>query len=282
MPSSDPPAAGTAAEHFDKVSASYERVTGGCTREVAQFLLTLPPTVDTSSVVLDNACGTGIITEEILERFPTSSKPKVYAADLAPSMVSSLSTKAASKGWVNGEDGLVEASVMDAEELTFPDNMFTHSYTNLGILFLKNPEKGASHIYRTLQPGGTAFVTTWSKLGYLSPVRRAQKAVRPDSTPWELPIGEEWFTEEKLRQVLESGGFKGGNIQIQTRTVSYRGRDLDDLVDIMEAAFSSAITGGWSEEDRAKLPAALRESLSDVEKANASIEMVAYVAVARK
>ncbi|GFG13976.1 ubiquinone/menaquinone biosynthesis C-methyltransferase UbiE [Aspergillus lentulus] len=140
------------------VSASYERVTGSCTREVAQFLLTLQPTVDASSVVLDNACGTGIITEEILERFPTASKPKVYAADLASSMVSSLSTKAASKGWVNGEDGLVEASVMDAKELTFPYNMFTHSYTDLGILFFKIPEKGPSQIYRTLQPGGTAFL----------------------------------------------------------------------------------------------------------------------------
>jgi hypothetical protein len=57
-------------------------------------------------------------------------------------MVSSLETKAANKGWVNGKDGLVEASVMDAEELTFPDNMFTHSYTNLGILFLKKPGEG--------------------------------------------------------------------------------------------------------------------------------------------
>ncbi|KAF4178028.1 hypothetical protein CNMCM8694_001969 [Aspergillus lentulus] len=226
--SSDPPAAGTATERLT-VSASYERVTGGCTRDVAQFLLTLQPIVDASSVVLDNPCGTGIITEEILERFPTSSKRKIYAADLTPSKVSSLSTN---------------AEIMDAEELTCPDNMFTHSYTNLGILFLKNPEKGASHIYRTLQPGGTAFLTTWSKLGYLSPVRRAQKAVRPDSTPWELPIGEACFTEEKLRQVLKSGGFEAGKVQSQTRTVAYRGKDLNDLVDIMVAAFSSAITGG--------------------------------------
>ncbi|KAG2025457.1 hypothetical protein GB937_002709 [Aspergillus fischeri] len=120
----------------------------------------------------------------------------------------------------------------------------------MGILFLKNPEKGASHIYRTLQPGRTAFCNDLVEIG--------------------------------LRRVLESGGFEGGNIQIQTRTVAYRWKGLDDLVDIMVAAFSSAITRGWSEEDRAKLPAALRENLSDVEKANASIEMVAYLAVARK
>jgi ubiquinone/menaquinone biosynthesis C-methylase UbiE len=248
-------------------------MTGGCTREVAKFLLTVQPTVDSSSVVLDNVCGTGIITEEILARVPTA---KIYAADIAPSMVSNLTSKAASKGWEN-----VEASVMDAEDLTFADNMFTHSYTNLGILFFPNPEKGAAHIYRTLQPGGSAFVTTWSKIGYLEPIHRAQRAIRPDSTPWELLIDTAWFTEERLRQVLEDGGFEAGNIQIQIRTVSYRGDDLDDLVDRMSTAFS-VVTDAWSEEEREKWPGALREHLSEVERANASVEMVAYVAVASK
>ncbi|RHZ49629.1 hypothetical protein CDV55_101717 [Aspergillus turcosus] len=265
--------AGSAAEHFNKASASYERMTGGCTREVARFLLTLQPTVDSSSVVLDNACGTGIITEEMIDRVPQA---KIYAADIAPSMVANLTSKAASKGWEN-----VEASVMDAEELTFADDMFTHSYTNLGILFFQNPEKAAAHIYRTLRPGGTAFVTTWSELGYVAHVYRAQKAIRPDCTPWKLPIDMAWFTEERLRQVLEAGGFEAGNVQIQTRTVGYRGNDLDDLVDRMKTAFAVA-TEGWSEEEREKWPGALRDSLSEAERANASVEMVAYVAVARK
>ncbi|GFF56451.1 hypothetical protein IFM46972_10518 [Aspergillus udagawae] len=272
MSTSNPPA-GTAAEHFNKASASYERMTGGFTREVAKFLLTLQPTVDSSSVVLDNACGTGIITEEILERVPTV---KICVADLAPSMVSNLASKAESRGWEN-----VEASVMDAEELTFPGEMFSHSYTNLGILFFQNPEKAAAHIYRTLRPGGTASVTTWSELGYVAHVHRAQKAIRPDSTPWELPIDMAWFAEEKLRRVLDAGGFEAGNIQTQTRTVGYRGDDLDDLVDRMKTAFAVA-TEGWSEEGREKWPAALRDSLSEVERASASVEMVAYVAVARK
>ncbi|KAH1290382.1 hypothetical protein KXX30_006098 [Aspergillus fumigatus] len=43
--------------------------------------------------------------------------------------------------------------------------MFTHSYTNLEILFVKDSEKAESHIYRTLQLAGQPFVTTWSKRG---------------------------------------------------------------------------------------------------------------------
>lgn len=41
-----------------------------------------------------------------------------------------------------------------------------------------------------------------------------------------------------------------------------------------QSAFSSTITKGWSKEDRAKFPAAFRANLSDVEKSNASIEIV--------
>jgi hypothetical protein len=58
------PAPGTAAAAFDKASEVYERMTGGCTREVAKFLLTLDPQVNSSSLILDNACGTGLVTEE--------------------------------------------------------------------------------------------------------------------------------------------------------------------------------------------------------------------------
>lgn len=101
--------AGPAAEYFDKASALYERLTGGCTREVANFFLSLPLNVDSLLVVLDNACGTGIVTDEILTRFAVEGAPmpKIYAADVAPSMVSNLAAKAARKGWVNSNEGLL-------------------------------------------------------------------------------------------------------------------------------------------------------------------------------
>lgn len=82
------PLPATAAIAFDRTSDIYERMTGGCTREVAKFILTLDLQVNSSSVVLDNACGTGIITEEILKQYPYT-KPKLFAADLAPSMIES-------------------------------------------------------------------------------------------------------------------------------------------------------------------------------------------------
>ncbi|BCS26748.1 class I SAM-dependent methyltransferase [Aspergillus puulaauensis] len=281
MSSAPTPAPGTAAAAFDKSSDAYERMTGGCTREVAQFLLTLEPKVETSSIILDNACGTGIMTSEILGLFPKA-KPKIFAADLAPSMVANFSNMARAKGWIkDGYDGLM-ISVMDAEDLTYPDNTFTHSYTNLGFPFFPQAEKAAAHVYRTLKVGGTAFISTWSKLGYLRPVHEAQLRVHPDSKPWEIPMPKEWLTKERLVEVLGKGGFESGKIRVQERTVGYRGKDVDDLIDIMKASFRDYVTNGWSESEKEQWVEELRNSLREEETAMARVEMVAWVAVAQK
>ncbi|KAL4778688.1 S-adenosyl-L-methionine-dependent methyltransferase [Aspergillus varians] len=271
----------TAAAAFDKASDVYERMTGGCTREVAQFLLTLEPRVDESSLILDNACGTGIITSEIYGQLPDA-KPKIAAADLAPSMVANFRSKATSQGWLTEGNDSLTVSIMDAENLTYPDNMFTHSYTNLGFPFFPDGDKAAGHVYRTLKAGGTAFISTWLSLGYLRPVQKAQLAVRSNSTLWEPPMPKEWSTKEKLVAVLEAGGFRRDKIQVQTKAVRYRGEDLQDLLDIMKTSFLGYVTKGWSDTEKEQWVRELANSLSDKEKAAASVEMVSWVAVAQK
>ncbi|KAL3482815.1 S-adenosyl-L-methionine-dependent methyltransferase [Aspergillus germanicus] len=278
------PAPGTAAAAFDKASEVYERMTGGCTREVAKFLLSLDPKVDSSSVILDNACGTGLVTEEILQQFSDGAKPKICAADLAPSMIADFEAKAKSKGWIVDGDGksTLSVSVMDAENLNYPDDTFTHSYTNLGFPFFPNGEKAAGHVYRTLRPDGTACISTWKTLGYLRPLHAAQRAVRPTSTLWEPPMPKDWYTQEKLFQVLVSAGFEAERIRILTQPVGYRGKDLDDLLDILRTAFLGQVTSDWSEEEKEQWIQELSNALTEQEKESASLEMIAWIAVAQK
>ncbi|KAJ0426684.1 S-adenosyl-L-methionine-dependent methyltransferase [Aspergillus carlsbadensis] len=278
------PAPGTAAAAFDKASAVYERMTGGCTREAAKFLLTLGPKVDSSSVILDNACGTGIVTEEILEQFSNGAKLKIFAADFAPSMVANFEAKAKSQGWIVDGDGdnALTVSVMDAENLTYPDGTFTHSYTNLGFPFFPDGEKAAGHVYRTLRPGGTAFISTWKMLGYRRVLHAAQRAVRPASTLWEPPMPKDWYTQEKLVRVLESAGFEAEKIRIITKPVGYRGKDLEDLLDILKTSFLGMVTSGWSEEEKDQWIKELSNALTEQEQESASLEMIAWIAVAQK
>ncbi|KAL2851895.1 S-adenosyl-L-methionine-dependent methyltransferase [Aspergillus pseudoustus] len=275
-----------AAAAFDKASDVYERMTGGCTREVANILLTLDPKVDSLSVILDNACGPGIVTEEILERFPDAdgAKPKISAADLAPSMVSNFTAKAKRRGWIakGHQDNPLTVEIMDAEDLTYTDGTFTHSYTNLGFPFFPHPEKAAEQVYRTLRPGGTAFISTWKTLGYMRPLHDAQRAVRPNDALWEPPMPKDWYRQEKLIQVLVSAGFERDRIQVLTKSMAYRGKDLDDLLDIIETGFMGMVTNGWSEEEKEQWVKALPNALTEQEKETASIKMTAWIAVAKK
>ncbi|KAL3953247.1 hypothetical protein ACCO45_013190 [Purpureocillium lilacinum] len=77
-------------------------------------------------------------------------------------------------------------AVMPGEKLTFPDALFTHSITNLGILFFDDAAAGAREIHRTLRPGSgsVAVVTSWADVGYVEHVLRpAARAARPHDPP---------------------------------------------------------------------------------------------------
>src|SRR5688572_8729460 len=60
-------------------SSPYERMSGGCTRIVAaEMISSVSPPIDSSSYILDNACGPGIITEQVKLLHPDA---KIMATD---------------------------------------------------------------------------------------------------------------------------------------------------------------------------------------------------------
>jgi ubiquinone/menaquinone biosynthesis C-methylase UbiE len=54
----------------------------------------------------------------------------------------------------------VEASVMDSEELSFEDKVFTHSFTSLVLMASTGPDKVAKEIHHMLKAGGVALAST--------------------------------------------------------------------------------------------------------------------------
>jgi ubiquinone/menaquinone biosynthesis C-methylase UbiE len=164
----------SAGDHFNKISSSYKLVIGRPTRDIAHYVLNLPSAPSFGSVVLDNACGPGVVTEEIMQLHSqdrnSDERPKIYAVDLAPSMTAALQHKCVTQGWTN-----IERGTMNAQGLAFPDGIFIHSYMNFGIFFLPDAEKGAAQIHRTLKPGGFAVVTVWAKMGFFQPSTRHRR-----------------------------------------------------------------------------------------------------------
>lgn len=263
-------ASGLHADYFDKAAGGYDKAKDSMA-ELARQVINFGPAIESTSVVLDNACGTGVITDTIVHGAQVPLK--LHAADIAPSMLSVLQKK----NFPN-----VQAELMDAQDLRYQDNMFTHSYTNLAIFLIPDSHKGAAEIYRTLKPGGTAILTSPRTLGWVKFFQRAQKAVRPDDPEWQGPLSPEWRSENgstKMRSVVEFGGFRAENVKIETCNAF---GTYESVPDELIAGMTQVLTGKWPEEDAKAFKTKLQQ-LAEEDKANPQpLEIALWVAVARK
>jgi ubiquinone/menaquinone biosynthesis C-methylase UbiE len=234
----------TTAESFAIGAARYEESIGGATRELARHLVDISPPFNASSHVLDNACGNGIVAQEVLlkQQATGASPPKIACADAAPPMVE------LARAGLSSNDNIT-FDVMPGEDLKFPDEQFTHSITNQGILFFKDGAKGACEIHRTLKPGGTAVVTTWKDMGHVRVVRKALKALKPDAPPVRLPISESWSQADYLHETFKNAGFV--EVDVHEKTVHYAAKSLKDVCEIL-SRLPQAFGLQWDSRDDAE------------------------------
>jgi ubiquinone/menaquinone biosynthesis C-methylase UbiE len=271
-----------ASSHFDQLSNKYDDLIGLVTGDIGRHTIDyLIPTPSSDSIIHDNACGTGLVTEHLQHiASKTGSYPKlIHATDFVPSVTQVMRRKASGNGWKN-----VDISVMDSQELTFPDNHFDLSITNFGIFFLPDPQQGANHIYRTLKPGGTAVVTTWKERRSMETIAEAQKSIRPDLKALHSPWAEHWAKEKSLRDVLTSAGFAPENVKIvEKRTDAIMDPFLRDP-DMVARAYPAAVEG-WTVEDKARLGGEMLRiaKAKDPQGSGAGgLCLVAYIAIAKK
>jgi ubiquinone/menaquinone biosynthesis C-methylase UbiE len=140
-------------------SSNYERMAGNCTSLIAaQMVSTISPPLTSSSYILDNACGPGIVSEQVKHLHPNA---KIMATDLSPAMIEKVQLRIKSKGWSN-----MQTDTLDIRSLSrLPGNTFTHVFTNLGFPVPGDPDSGlgaAREMFRVLQPGGVAIISTWA------------------------------------------------------------------------------------------------------------------------
>ncbi|KAJ4990511.1 methyltransferase type 11 [Stagonosporopsis vannaccii] len=224
---------------FDTAAAIYEASTGGCTRDLARHMLALSPEIVIGSIVHDNACGTGIVAQELVARHVLSQSPPdptytltIHCTDKSEKMIglakggfedcqSATDMQAAfPRVKVHFED-------MPSEKLGFKDDVFTHSFTNCGILWFDDGLAGAREILRTLKPGCTAVISSWKEMRIFDVVRAVQRVCEPEAPLFKPPVDEKWFTAKHLERVLNEAGFEGVNVV--ERTVHFAGSDVRDM-----------------------------------------------------
>lgn len=125
--------------------ALMQELMGDVSLQVARRCVALVPPMTSSSLLLDNACGNGVVTEAVME---TQSPGTfiIHATDMNPKMCEATAALATSKGWFSS----VKTAAMPSEALEFNNNTFTHSFSNFIINQAQDPEKVAANIYRTL------------------------------------------------------------------------------------------------------------------------------------
>ncbi len=258
-----------------------EALVGDVTEQVAAHLLTLIPNIPTKSVIHDNACGTGQVSEAIMSNHPKSIT--INATDVMPMFLHACTGKAAKNGWP------LKAAVMDAQKLTFPDSTFTHSFMNMALFSIPDATSTVKHVHRTLQSGGIAFSTTWAVESQGHAVKAGHDTTRGGGS-LAVSISPEWHAEEKLRSTLERGGFSAGNIKMSQHEVFLKIEDLDQWVQIAWS-YLGRPSSGWAKEDEEKWDQAVAAVKNALEKdknfeplqsGESRFRMVANVAVATK
>jgi len=291
----------TAVSAFANYANKYEKGTGGATRHIAQRLMSMSPAFTNDSTVLDNACGTGIVTEEVNERISSTNshaniKITVIAADAAAPMVDNLNSRIEhAEGTAAWPDiGSISTHVVPAESLDstiVPSDSITHSYMNFGLFFCSDPIKAAEHIYRSLAPGGTAFVTTWKDLGYLNAVRKTEKACNPGGENFKMPFSAQWEDGEYVKYLLVKSGFAKENIEVMQEESFTKFEAIQEMARTLTESFMMLIRGqkGWqSDEAKNEWESKLSENLVRGEhfiqdgENGVAIRMMANIAVCTK
>ncbi|KAI9708133.1 MAG: hypothetical protein M1812_008120 [Candelaria pacifica] len=266
----------------------FEEVQGEVSAQITKHTLTLIPPIPPASILHDNACGSGTVTEVVLETLNPEADGRysilVHATDVAAQRIQVVAAKAVRYGWTD----VVKPAVVPAQALTFADHTFTHSLTNFALFAIPEADKAAAHVYRTLKPGGVAVVTTWASMPHLAAVNATHEAIRDDDAMLLMRLSQRWYKASTLKQVLMQAGFS--SIRMSQKDAYLQIKNVRCWVKYAWSILGQPATG-WGlkdEEDWEKAISVLEERLTALDEfervgeEGARIKMVSNIAIANK
>ncbi|KAL1880145.1 hypothetical protein Daus18300_001508 [Diaporthe australafricana] len=264
--------------------ALLQELQGDVSDTIARDLLReyLPP-IAPSAVIHDNGCGYGAVTTAIMNSNPPENI-QIHATDVNPMFTAQIQAKLAENpSWP------VEIANMDACNLTFPDSTFNLSLTTFVFSGLSNDVAAATHIRRTLQPGGTGVVAVWKEMPWHVTLENAHHKTRGAGEPIPPFLGKSWwYRKEKVEQVTTDAGWTDVKYVERPAWLNL-GADLKRWATIAWSVLATPVSG-WQQRDEDKWDEAIdliANELSQgewhkVEDGIHKIRMVADVAIYQK
>lgn len=147
-----PDPAETAKRHvraeYDALAWHYEQRWSGYIAASVEQMLKRAHTLQ-GERVLDVGCGTGVLLERIVDRYPDV---RATGADLSPAMLAQARRRLPPR---------VTLEVADAEALPFPANSFDLVLSLSSFHFWPAPRLALAELGRVLRPGGQLVITDW-------------------------------------------------------------------------------------------------------------------------
>lgn len=277
---------------FENASKSYKKSASNVTNLVIHEMLDTycgPKSahpITSKSVILDNACGPGTVTAEMLERLPASSHPQeIYGTDLSENMIKEFNSKIKAAF----PDVKLHGTAVDAQKLRWvvPKDSITHAFMTFAIYSVPDAPEAIQEMYQTMRDGSICFITTWVEMGFMTWYGQAQAATRPDLPPFQGLAPMWWREAENVRSTMLKGGFAKDKVKVIPFHYTVPSRHFPDR-NIM-GGMIKMITGDWSDEDKVKFKDNLEHILAEKERADkeehggkATVPMIALIGIGEK
>ena len=197
---------------FNTLSSDYDSGPG-CFVHFGRRLVEVSG-INVGARVLDIASGRGAVLFPAAERVGAGGE--ILGIDLADAMVIATNEAAARRGLK------ARLSVMDAEELTFPDESFDFVTCGFGIMFFPDQDRALAQMRRVLKPGGCLAISTWkvAQGADLHPVLKEMGIPRSQNPGW--------ITEpDILEALIHRNGFT--DISVKMDSMDFRYTDAEDV-----------------------------------------------------
>ncbi|KAJ5510115.1 hypothetical protein N7453_002218 [Penicillium expansum] len=242
---------------------------------------------DRPLVILDNACGTGVISSSLNDKLDDTVKKtwKLTCGDISSAMIEYTTHRIEEEGWQNAE-----TKIVDAQKPDLASAQFSHIFTAFAYMALPESITALDETVRMLQPGGTIAFSTWIEPGWIGVARRAIERM-----PGNLPFPEaqqlmavmtegEWNSKLWIESQLEGRGFQ--DIDVRPTTIKLT-LTCPVFLEMTMLVLPMMMKSFWTEEQREehkdKVGPALEKYLEDTyQNGNIHTDWVAILSTARK
>ena len=275
----------SSSETWSNAAGHYAAQMALATSQATERLINLTnsklPFDATTSLILDNGAGNGVLTTALTISFPGL---RIVAADISPTMLATLDAKCLPHVSTLVMDACVEDDDDDDDDnhAALPPAHFSHVLSTFMTQFTDDPDAVVREAHRMLQPDGVLGLGSWLDIGINWPWEEACRALDPAVQPRSPYSDTAWTAEEDVDTSLRAAGFR--EIVHERVRLYLRFGDTEEYVGYWYSAKNPGMLrmqsawGGDIEEVRATLDRILREKYAG----GKEFPMMALLTSARK